>query len=164
MSWTSVIQWFSSRVQALCAHIWKQNFEFVSSEQRGLQRLVVIRFQNFWRFVQSYVRIGQSLPMATLPTEPVGLQQSIPSTFGRNNHIPMWSVSNVMQILAMRLWFFPERWRISTKKYATYARTLLVAVTTVWENQSLRSSNLRSLKNVSFAMLKVDKAWVYQTP
>ena len=57
--------------------------------------------------------------MATLPTEPFGLHQSMPPTIGRNDHIPIWSVSHVIQILTTRLWLSPQHWRISTKRYAT---------------------------------------------
>ena len=56
--------------------------------------------------------------MAPLPTEPFGLQQSMPSTIGHNDHIPMWFVSHVIQILTMRLWLSLKRWQICTKRYA----------------------------------------------
>ena len=46
--------------------------------------------------------------MAPLPTEPFGLQQSMPSTIGHNDHIPMWFVSHVIQILTIALVIVPK--------------------------------------------------------
>ena len=69
-----------------------------------------------WRFdVSGFLKVlafispkGQSLPIATPPSEPLELQQSMRSAIGRNDRIPMSSVSYMIQILPARLRLSPE--------------------------------------------------------
>ena len=71
-----------------------------------------------WRFdVSGFLKVlafispkGQSLSMATPPSEPLELQQSMRSAIGRNDRIPMSSVSYMIQIqiLPARLRLSPE--------------------------------------------------------